>query len=47
MASPSLYTTRGDEVAPARQRLAALEAELRAAYARWQELESLASGDGQ
>ena len=47
MASPSLYSTRGDEVAPARQRLAALEGELRAAYGRWQELESLASGDAE
>jgi ABC transport system ATP-binding/permease protein len=47
MASPSLYTTRGDEVAPTRQRLAALEDELQRTYARWQELESLASGDGE
>ncbi len=44
MASPSFYTTRGDEVAPARQRLTAIEAEIHQAYARWLELENLASG---
>jgi ABC transport system ATP-binding/permease protein len=44
MASPSFYTTRGDEVAGTRQRLAAIEAEIHEAYARWLELESLAGG---
>jgi ATP-binding cassette subfamily F protein uup len=44
MASASFYTARGDEVAPTRQRLAAIEGELRQAYARWLELESLAGG---
>ena len=44
MASPSFYTTRGDEVAATRLRLAAVEAEIHEAYARWVELESLASG---
>jgi ABC transporter C-terminal domain len=44
MASPSFYTTRGDEVAPTRQRLAAIEDELLQVYARWMELESLAGG---
>ena len=45
MASPSFYTTRGDEVAATRQRLAAVEAEIHEAYARWVELETLAGGD--
>ena len=45
MASPSFYTTRGDEVAATRQRLAAVEDEIRQAYARWTELEALANGD--
>ena len=44
MASPSFYTTRGNEVAATRLRLAAVEAEIHEAYARWVELESLASG---
>ncbi len=46
MAAPDFYTTPGDEVARMRARLGALEAEIHAAYARWQELEALASGDG-
>ena len=45
MASPSFYTTRGDEVAGTRQRLAAIEAEIHEAYARWLELENLATGE--
>jgi hypothetical protein len=45
MASASFYTTRGDEVAATRLRLAAIEAEVHEAYARWLELEHLASGE--
>ena len=45
MASPSFYTTRGNEVAGTRQRLAAIEAEIHEAYARWLELENLAAGE--
>ena len=45
MASPFFYTTRGDEVAGTRQRLGAIEAEIHEAYARWLELERLASGE--
>ena len=44
MASPDLYASRGDEVAATRERLAAVEAGIHEAYARWVELESLASG---
>jgi ATP-binding cassette subfamily F protein uup len=44
MASPTFYSTRGDEVARTRQRLAEVEAEIQQAYARWLELEALASG---
>jgi hypothetical protein len=47
MASSSFYASRGDEVARAKQQLAALEAELQTTYARWVELETLAtSGEG-
>jgi ATP-binding cassette subfamily F protein uup len=47
MASSSFYASRGDEIAQAKQQLAALEAALQAAYARWVELETLAtSGEG-
>ena len=45
MASPDLYASRGDEVAATRERLAAVEAGIHEAYARWVELESLASGE--
>ncbi len=45
MASPAFYASRGGEIAEAKERLAAVEAELQAAYARWVELESLASSD--
>jgi ABC transport system ATP-binding/permease protein len=47
MASASFYTTRGDEVAATRTRLAAIEAEIHEAYARWLELENLAGGEAQ
>ena len=43
MASASFYTTRGDEVAATRLRLATIEAGIHEAYARWLELENLAS----
>jgi ATP-binding cassette subfamily F protein uup len=43
MASSSFYASRGDEIAQVRQQLAALEAALQAAYARWVELETLAT----
>jgi ATP-binding cassette subfamily F protein uup len=41
MASPGFYATRSAEVAPTKLRLAQLEDELHAAYARWMELEAL------
>jgi ATP-binding cassette subfamily F protein uup len=44
MASPNFYASRGDEIAQAKQQLAALEAELQTTYARWVELETLATG---
>jgi ATP-binding cassette subfamily F protein uup len=47
MASASFYTTRGDEVAATRLRLAAIEAGVHEAYARWLELENLASGEAE
>jgi ATP-binding cassette subfamily F protein uup len=43
MASATFYTQPGAEIARARERLAALEEDIRKAYARWMELESLAS----
>jgi len=43
MASPAFYASRGDEIAQLKKQLATLEAELQAAYARWVELESLAT----
>jgi ATP-binding cassette subfamily F protein uup len=43
MASPTFYSSRGDEIAKVKQQLAALEKELHAAYARWVELETLAT----
>ena len=47
MASPDFYSGPGAEIARARQELATLEATIQQAYARWTELESLAtSGDG-
>ncbi len=47
MASPAFYASRGEEIAQVKQQLAALEAELHTAYARWVELETLAtSGEG-
>ena len=47
LASPGLYAERGDQVSAVRTALATTERELEAAYARWLELESLASGDGE
>jgi hypothetical protein len=41
---PSFYATRGDEIAGVKSQLAAIEAELQAAYSRWVELETLATG---
>jgi ATP-binding cassette subfamily F protein uup len=43
MASPGFYASRGDEVAQVKQQLASLEAALQTAYARWVELETLAT----
>jgi ATP-binding cassette subfamily F protein uup len=43
MASPELYASRGGEVAETRRQLEAIEADLERAYARWLELETLAS----
>jgi ATP-binding cassette subfamily F protein uup len=47
MASASFYTTRGEEVAATRLRLAAIEAGIHEAYARWLELENLAGGEAE
>jgi ATP-binding cassette subfamily F protein uup len=47
MASPGFYATRGDEVAQTNQQLALVEDEIRKAYARWMELETLTTGDGE
>jgi len=44
MASPSFYATRGEEITRIREQLAAVEAEIHKAYARWMELETLAAG---
>ncbi len=44
MATPEFYAGPGAEIARARARLETLEEEIRAAYARWMELESLSSG---
>jgi ATP-binding cassette subfamily F protein uup len=47
MATSSFYASSGDDIAQAKQQLAALEAELKTVYARWVELETLAtSGEG-
>jgi ATP-binding cassette subfamily F protein uup len=43
MTSAAFYTKPGAEIAKARDRLVALEEDIRNAYARWMELESLAS----
>jgi ATP-binding cassette subfamily F protein uup len=44
MSSPEFYTRPGAEIATARERLATLEEDIGRAYARWMELESLATG---
>jgi hypothetical protein len=44
MASPSFYATPGAEIARTRERLAAVEAQIKQAYTRWMELETLAAG---
>jgi ATP-binding cassette subfamily F protein uup len=41
-ADPALYRDAGEEVKALRAELARLEAELAAAYARWEELEARA-----
>ena len=46
MASPSFYATPGVEIARARERLAAVEAQIQQAYTRWLELETLTT-DGE
>ena len=46
MSSPGFYATRGEEIAGVRSQLASIEAELQAAYVRWMELETLATGGG-
>ncbi len=45
LASPEIYTTRVNEVAPTQKRLAVIEEELRAAFARWMALEAIATGE--
>jgi ABC transport system ATP-binding/permease protein len=47
LASPSFYTTRGEEVARTRQELASVEEAIHVAYERWMELEALAGGEGE
>jgi ABC transport system ATP-binding/permease protein len=44
MATPSFYVTRGGEVGRTTQEMASIEEEIHQAYARWMELESLATG---
>ena len=46
MSAPEFYAAGGEEIARAKQRLAALETEIHAAYARWTELDAQASGGG-
>jgi ATP-binding cassette subfamily F protein uup len=41
LASPGIYQRPGTEIAQLTSRLGALQAELHAAYARWEELESV------
>jgi ATP-binding cassette subfamily F protein uup len=43
MASSSFYASPGEDIAEAKRQLAALEAALQTAYARWVELETLAT----
>ena len=45
MASPGFYATRSAEVVPTTQRIARIDEELQAAYARWMELEAM-QGEG-
>jgi len=47
MAAPDFYTRRGDEIAQAKARLAAIEGEIQVAFARWTELDTLVAGDGE
>ncbi len=44
MASPSFYSTPGEEISRMKERLAAIEAKIHQAYARWVELEAEADG---
>ena len=44
MASPGFYATRGEEIARIRDQVAAVEAGIHKAYARWMELEARAAG---
>jgi hypothetical protein len=44
MASPSFYATPGVEIARTRERLAVVEAQIKQAYTRWMELETLRAG---
>jgi ABC transport system ATP-binding/permease protein len=44
MAEPTFYSAPREEIARAKQRLAAIESEIQQAYARWMELEALARG---
>ena len=46
MASPSFHATPGDKIARMREQLAAVEAAIHKAYARWMELETL-KADGE
>jgi len=44
MADPAFYQSSGDEIAARKQRLCAVEAELRIAYQRWEQLEQQKHG---
>ncbi len=41
MADPDFYRNSGDKIAPATSRLAEIEAQLKAAYGTWEELETI------
>ncbi|MEO5989822.1 MAG: ATP-binding cassette domain-containing protein [Candidatus Eisenbacteria bacterium] len=45
LASPEIYSSRTGKVAPAQKRVAAIDEEIHAAYARWMALEALATSE--
>jgi ATP-binding cassette subfamily F protein uup len=46
MAEPTFYQQESGVISKAKERVAALEQELAAAYARWEELEAIQSASG-